>query len=72
VDAARRYRMLVVPEDADDECVVWVPECEPESTECDISESWPEWTCECGSHMDGHRLNCLYCGAWREDVDQCG
>ena len=37
----------------------------------DASETWPPFVCDCGTHNEGRDLACHYCGAWREDVDQC-
>lgn len=34
--------------------------------------TWPNWTCECGTHNDGHEGACVYCGNVRDDIDQCG
>ena len=75
MEASPRYRTMVVRENADEAGELFVPdmpEVAYEATEVDMSESWPAWTCDCGTHNDGHRLNCAYCGIWREDIDQCG
>lgn len=67
MDAAR-YRILDVPEDAADGCRLIAPE-PIEATEVDISESWPDWHCECGTLNAGREFACGYCGTVREDID---
>lgn len=52
-------RIMQVPEDAADGCVVIVPR-PPKSWACD----------RCFTRNNAHDLNCQYCAEWRPDV--CG
>lgn len=73
MDAARSYRTMVVDEDADESATLYVPDgYDALDDALPMEATWPEWTCDCGTHNDGDDLNCAYCGDWREDVDQCG
>ena len=58
-----------LPVDDDDEWDSWAPEHDALAHTVEPEDTWPDWWCDCGTHVEGQRLNCTYCGEWREDID---
>ena len=77
VGAARKFRRMVVDEDAGDSCEVWATAPDDELEDAldhavAAEDLWPRWWCDgCDTRNEGARWTCAYCGTVRHDADVC-